>query len=886
MNCLLLLASAFTVYSVDPYNDAMYLPNKEPAGGIVTNCVGGAAAQGEIESVSFIVKPERDLAKVDFIPTELKNAAGDVLDPTCIDFALVKVWFRPGTRWRNSWFGDVAHPQLMNNLVIHDDALVKVDEKEKVNYLRFSYDDGERYLNMRADGRKSELNHGLEPIRDAKTFVPFDLKQDRHQQYWLTYTVPENQKPGLYKGALVVKENGKEIERLGLSLEVYPFKLPRPRTHYDTTKEYVLAFYNHVSLQEYLKLTKNLKQAEKKLLGTYRAMATHNALSTLGPGDYKNDTTDDLSVRDLLTQRLAGMTCRPLFAGGAGEFSYATPFGDTPWPSLDKDADGFKASLERFGKTLDLDGRVCEKYLGHHDQFYFSVDECGVGTHRQLFGYWSLLHERGLKVYMDYSEPHAMNWIAGANNVAAHVSHKSAWQWHDAGSLSYTYAAPFTGPESPDTWRRQKGLRFYYADYDGVVEYNWYEGPNRWNDFVYHDSPYCQFGLVYPVEDGVIGTVAWEGIREAMDDVRYFSLFRLRAQAAMKSDDPAIRKLGRQSIIWFDSQDPEYLPDLRAFRAEVAERIKTLIAKVGPQKDELPGSKPLDFTELPPCTYGRDAAANADPLKLAETYEAADRWDLAMPLLDKIRKDAKQDPERRVAAALREATMLAYWKKRPAAVKVLEEAAEYEGLVNAQRGRLLFAVVKTLLTDVVFEEQFTAEQLAAAEKKLDKALGVSNIPQTTRGAGVIRLAEAYNASGCWEQTVAFVKKHLENKALKGSFGALYCASAMANMKLKNFHRASVEYGYAIDEYGAKKNDYLEPLGQAAEADNDLKKAQKAYTDLLPLCDKVENKSRYNRVKAAIARLSKKMTQASKKDESNAFDSSEKDEAIEDISLDE
>ena len=123
-----LFAAAFSLIWVDPYGDTPYLPNAFPAGGIETNQVSLAAAKGEIETVSFSVKPERDMKKVDFVPSDLVGPGGSKVAASAADFALVKVWYRAGGRWTTSWCGKMGSPELINDLVIHDDDLIRVDE--------------------------------------------------------------------------------------------------------------------------------------------------------------------------------------------------------------------------------------------------------------------------------------------------------------------------------------------------------------------------------------------------------------------------------------------------------------------------------------------------------------------------------------------------------------------------------------------------------------------------------------------------------------------------------------------------------------------------------------------------------------------------------------
>ncbi|MBQ6247186.1 MAG: hypothetical protein IJK04_09995, partial [Kiritimatiellae bacterium] len=269
MTALALLFGAFTLWSVDPYGDKPYLPDEPPYQGIVTNALACAAAQGEIETISFSVQPARDMRKVDFVPSALTGPGGATIPASAADFALVKVWYRADTRWWNSWSGGTGNPRLINNLILHDDDLVRVVESEDVakrtNILRIDYPEGPAYVDMRKHGNAgSSFNHSLHPVRDAKKFIPFDLKKGRFQQYWFTWKVPADAKPGLYRGRLAVKEDGKPLGDIPVEVEVYPFQLPTARTHYDTSQPYVSMWMGVPSLSGELGGSKQMDVAERK----------------------------------------------------------------------------------------------------------------------------------------------------------------------------------------------------------------------------------------------------------------------------------------------------------------------------------------------------------------------------------------------------------------------------------------------------------------------------------------------------------------------------------------------------------------------------------------------------------------------------------------------
>ena len=256
-----------------------------------SDILGCAAAKGEFESISFSVCPSRDLKKVDFVPSDLTGPGGAKIPASASDFALVKCWYRAQGRWETSWSGHTGKPTLINDLILHDNDLVRVVEAEdyadRTILLRFSYADGPVWVDMKKHGAgKDHFRHEIFPVKDAKKFVPFDLKKGRYQQYWFTWKVPEDAKPGLYRGTLAVKEDGKDIDSIKVELEVYPFALPTPRTHYDASKRFTVSWMGTPSIAGELKYCKDLKIAEQKVFNIYKSLADHNADEPSGPGAF------------------------------------------------------------------------------------------------------------------------------------------------------------------------------------------------------------------------------------------------------------------------------------------------------------------------------------------------------------------------------------------------------------------------------------------------------------------------------------------------------------------------------------------------------------------------------------------------------------------------
>ena len=91
---------------------------------------------------------------------------------------------------------------------------------------------------------------------------------------------------------------------------------------------------------------------------------------------------------------------------------------------------------------------------------------------------------------------------------------------------------------------------------------------NAWNDsdhFKYRDI--C---FVYPTVDGVIDTLAWEGFREGVDDVRYLSTLLAAIEKAKEVGHPSVKEAEE----WVRGVDTT--GDLDRIRREIIEWIERL----------------------------------------------------------------------------------------------------------------------------------------------------------------------------------------------------------------------------------------------------------------------------------------------------------------------
>jgi hypothetical protein len=94
--------------------------------------------------------------------------------------------------------------------------------------------------------------------------------------------------------------------------------------------------------------------------------------------------------------------------------------------------------------------------------------------------------------------------------------------FQSAGTRVYMYNQPQVGVESPAIYRVNYGVRAWQAGFDGVMNYAYQHSMGS----IWNDSDHYRFKdhvFAYPTINGVIDTIAWEGFREAVDDVRYIS---------------------------------------------------------------------------------------------------------------------------------------------------------------------------------------------------------------------------------------------------------------------------------------------------------------------------------------------------------------------------
>ncbi|MFC1525405.1 hypothetical protein ACFL6X_01185 [Candidatus Latescibacterota bacterium] len=554
--------SPVVYYGIPPISPIRRLPDTIPADGHITDRLRLIAAGGEFEPASFVAFPLQDVDRLQLAASALRGPQGTIA-ADAVDIRVVKCWYQAGTAWY-SYFGDPSRRVLVPELLLHDDSLVRVDHATRSNYLRADYADGSRYLDISDPAllkRGERFNYCTEPIADSPRLLPVDLKAGEGKQFWITVQVPDSAAPGTYQGSISLSAGDRPLGQLSLSLQVLPFQLPGPRTYYDVDREFYTSIYNHCTMVEHLKMTGgDWAPVETRLLAEFRNLRDHNVLHPLRRG-YRRGEGNELR-RDLELMKQAGLRTRPVF-GPVNAMVYSAEYA-TP------------ERLAEFRETTDEAFALIEEVLGHRDLFARGFDEPGRKTVIAQRPLWEYIHQKGGRIYSTGKSWH-LTWAGHAEdftNLGGWTDRDKVAPWHQTGGLVSNYAAPHTGPENPDVARRAHGMVIYKDGEDGTFNYHYYEGTtNIWNEF--GPGPYRSFCMVYPTRDDVIDTIAWEGFREGLDDIRYATQLKLLARTLLESEGQEDVYAARKALSWIETRDVRKA-DLNTVRVEMIRHILNL----------------------------------------------------------------------------------------------------------------------------------------------------------------------------------------------------------------------------------------------------------------------------------------------------------------------
>ncbi|MGZ9584287.1 hypothetical protein [Paenibacillus marinisediminis] len=562
--------SPFVVYNVPAVSPIKRLPDLLPEDGAISDQLSVISAQGEFEAASFVLAPLGDVNAVTFTVSDLTGEKSTI-PANAVDLHVVKTWYQGGTAWQ-SYFADSAKSVLVPELLLHDENLIKVDHARKGNSLRIDYPDGAKYVDI-SNIPATKFNTYNEPVADSPILLPITLKQGESKQMWLTSHVPSDTPAGTYTGTIDILADGISAGQITLKIRVLPFELPKPKTYYDLNKDFYVMLYHQSRVKENLKTANgNMKLVETKLLNDYRNLVDHNVLNIPGPLYSIEDKAAFTKQIDLMQQ--AGLSLNPLFGVRqtfapyhifttyTGYLSAKAAYEANPTQEnklkMDKLYTDWRKGIDDHKASLDEAIDFVSNYVGHTNLYFDGWDEPGWSMLQYEQELWKYIQDKGFKVFSTGNESHyRLDVKENFLNIVGEPTREKAETWHSFGDdkIITNYAYPHTGPENPDLMRQRHGMWVYKANYDATYNYIFYEGPpNIWNDNSIQDE-FRNFNLVYPTQTDLIDTIAWEGYREGIDDIRYATKLKQLAADAIASGQQERANAANNALTWLEEVD-------------------------------------------------------------------------------------------------------------------------------------------------------------------------------------------------------------------------------------------------------------------------------------------------------------------------------------------
>lgn len=572
----------FALLEVKLCSKIIRTPDKFPEDGVFTTELHIGAAKGERTSSSFVLSPYAEVAKLELLPGDFKSEKGAVLPASILDRKVVKCWYQPN--WNSYWNSGTYI--LVPDLLLNDETLVKVDTVKQKNYLRIEYPSGTKYCDINEKGNKEDgtaknFNYLTEPVRDAPTFQSVSLTPGENKQFVLTVRVPKDAKAGLYRSQVRVVADGKDAGSFTIALRVYPFELPRAMTQYDLNEPFITYMTGAVDYELALEMTRDPKEAERITRENLRNMKDYQILYP-SPSEVKMDSVD------LQLRKEEGFDMKPFFCAGNGQNVLPLGMSERGGKSLEEfcTPEKMQSLLEPFEKGVVMRMNAVEKYFGHRDVYFYGSDEAASadGLAIQL-PFRKILYKHGGKLMTSgwrnnfYLFPSYEN----LHSEAALIDKSIADRWHAIKCKLTSYAAPFAGPDNPELMRRTHGMEMYRANYDGWFMLRYCAGVNIWNDRV--NGRYRNFMCVYVTKNGPINTLAFTGLGEGQEDIRFMTLLRQTAEECHKSGNPEAIVAAKKAVAWLECVDAS-VADLDLTRLEAADYIITMMKTLGKEVGE------------------------------------------------------------------------------------------------------------------------------------------------------------------------------------------------------------------------------------------------------------------------------------------------------------
>jgi hypothetical protein len=490
---------------------------------------------GEYKSIALLMKANHHFETYTATSSDFIGE-NSFFEKENLDLYIAKIWYQAGLHntHRTGKF-------LTQELLLKDDTLVKVDFLNKTNYLRVK-DNGsrkERYIDISTPNKKFPKTDSI-TFNDSKELQPFHLDSIRHKLLWGIVHIPKNTPSGTYQSRIQIKNIQGEIKKeILIEVEVLPFLLDQSKLTY--------SLYYHGTLDKSAKPIYTYKKTAKQLEVELRDMKNHGVLYPTSYDNQVEKLDKILEIRDKI-----GFPKDRFYS--LGIFTYSS--------NIAKKIKHYIKILNRHGYNNNA------LYIYSHDE----ADEKRLEIEKEKI---RVAKSLGAKVFVagyNYTYKHIgkiLDLLIYAGGAVDGEARKQVQNWHQSKKEIFAYASPQVGVENPEIYRRNFGCKLWKENFDGAMDYAYQKQyGDFWNDFDKSSggSLYREETFTYPTSNGIVGTVQWEGYREAITDVRYIStLENIRDRLKSKGIDT------HELDIWIENIDCN--SNLNILRNEIINKI-------------------------------------------------------------------------------------------------------------------------------------------------------------------------------------------------------------------------------------------------------------------------------------------------------------------------
>ncbi len=552
------------VHVVEPISSNGILPTTWPLPGERSTKLEVVAAKGELEPASFVIRsPFVGKNRIDIEVDDLvgKNSS---IDSSNVDIKIVKAWYQAGGAWTKHRIDKMESPKLVPELLLNDDSLIRVDNSTRTNFLRLSRGTNIQYIDIGSrDVTDRPIIHSIAdfPVQDAASFQPFSLAKGENKQLWVTVKIPLDTLEGTYIGLLKIIDDGRLIGSLTLQVNVLPFVLREPKLEYSIYYRGKLDGGSGSISSEY----KSETQLEAELTNMKLHGITNPTVYQRLYNKHDRSRREDMKSISLLKRYLqirqdVGYSQRPLYFLGN---TTGAPKDGKSVAILEQTVISVKSLAAAYGAT----------------GFYiYGIDEAtGQQLIEQLYG-WRRVHALGGKVFVAGNTRH-FETVNGATDIIVFYGmpdSQEAEKWHSRNKKIFSYHNPQTGPENPALFRKNYGILLWQRDFDGAMPYAYQHSMGSiWNDFDH--EKYRDHNFTYPTKNGVIDTLAWEGFREGVDDVRYIATLEYLVAMAKDSPEGWFREKAEIAEKFLRDLKERDLDNMKRIRSEIINEILRLL---------------------------------------------------------------------------------------------------------------------------------------------------------------------------------------------------------------------------------------------------------------------------------------------------------------------